>query len=65
MVFDSIKNKVSEVLGNESQTDAGLDKVAELVSEMTGGQHDDKIAQAREFADNKLGDEMSKPASDS
>lgn len=55
MAFDSIKNKVTDLLGDEEQTDAVLDKAAEFVNEKTGGQHEDKIAQAREFADGKLG----------
>ena len=58
MVFDSIKKKVSEVLGDENQTDGVLDKAADFASEKTGGKYDDKIAQGREAVDGKVGDEF-------
>ena len=58
MVFDSIKKKVTEVVGDEKQTDSVLDKAADFASEKTGGKYDDKIAQGREAADGKIGDEF-------
>lgn len=63
MVFDSIKKKVTEVLGDEKQTDSVLDKAADFASEKTGGKYDDKIAQGREAADGKIGDEFGRTQS--
>ncbi|HIZ37914.1 MAG TPA: antitoxin [Candidatus Ruania gallistercoris] len=57
--FDELKNKATEALGNEDQTDSALDKGADFVGEKTGGQHDDKIQQGRDFLDGKVGDENS------
>ncbi len=57
MGFDDIKNRVSKVTGDEEKTDAALDKAAHAIDERTGGKHADKIDQARDFLDSKLGDE--------
>ena len=57
MVFDSIKKKAAEALGNEGQTDSALEAAEKLASEKTGGKYDDKIAQGRDIADGKVGDE--------
>jgi hypothetical protein len=57
MAFDSIKKKISETLGDEKRTDDVLDRAAKFASERTGGKHDDKIAQGRDFLDGKVGDE--------
>ncbi len=56
-LMDNIKGKAAEALANEEQTDAALDKAAELAKERTGGQHSDKIDQARAQADQRLGGE--------
>lgn len=58
MTFDAFKDKVSEVLGNEEQTDAALDKAQEFVDEKTGGKYADQVAQGRDFVDGKVGDEQ-------
>lgn len=55
--FDELKNKATEALGNEDQTDSALDKGADFVGEKTGGQHDDKIQKGRDFLDDKLGEQ--------
>lgn len=39
----------------EKVTDQVLGSVADLVSKRTGGRHDEQIAQARRFVDEKLG----------
>lgn len=57
MAFDSIKKKVTDVLGDEQKTDSALDRAEQFVSEKTGGKHDDKITKARDFVDDKVGDE--------
>lgn len=58
MVFDSIKKKIDEVLGDEAQTDSALDKAADFASEKTGGKYDEHIATGRETVDGKVGDEF-------
>lgn len=58
MGFDAFKDKVKDVLGNEEQTDAGLDKAAEIATEKLGAEHADKIQQGRDMADGKVGDEL-------
>lgn len=50
-------NKAKETLASEEQTDALLDKAADAASKLTGHKFDDKIDQARDFADKKLGSE--------
>ncbi len=56
-LMDNIKNKAAEAMKNEQQTDAALDKLAQIADQRTGGQHADKIRQAREEADKRLGTE--------
>lgn len=55
--FDELKNKATDALGNEEQTDSALDKGSDFVGEKTGGQHDQKIQQGRDFLDGKVGEE--------
>lgn len=57
MGFDAIKNKISEVLGNEEQTDSALDAAADFANDKTGGQYGDQIQQGRDLADGKIGEE--------
>ena len=61
MGFDAFKDKVTEtvsdVLGNEQQTDAALDKAEELVNDKTDNKFSDKVEQGRDFIDGKVGDE--------
>lgn len=64
MVFDSIKKKAAEVLGNEEQTDSALDAAEKFASEKTGGKFDSQIAQGRDAVDGKVGDEYGAAASD-
>ncbi|UFU06066.1 antitoxin [Ruania halotolerans] len=54
--FEDIKNKATEALRDEEKTDRGLDSAANFVNEKTSGQHADKVAKARDFLDDKLGD---------
>ncbi|SEE64064.1 antitoxin [Ruania alba] len=54
--FDDIKNKASEALKNEEQTDQGLDAAANFADEKTGGQHSEHIDKGRDFLDGKLGE---------
>lgn len=56
-LMDNIKNKAAEAMRNEQQTDTALDKVTEIADQRTGGQHADKIRQARDEADKRLGTE--------
>lgn len=50
---DSAKNLLKDV----EKTDAALDKAAEAANKATGDKHADKVAQARDFADDRIGDE--------
>lgn len=65
MSFDAIKNKLSEAvdgvtssLKDEQKSDELLDKAADFVNEKTDSKHADKVAQARDFLDSKIGDEQ-------
>lgn len=58
MVFDSIKKKVEEVLGDEARTDSALDKAVDFASEKTAGKYDEHIAKGRDAVDGKVGDEL-------
>lgn len=49
---------VTDVLKDEKKTDAILDKAADAVNKTTGGKFADKVEKVRDFADDKLGDEM-------
>ncbi|HLS63804.1 MAG TPA: antitoxin [Ruania sp.] len=55
--FDELKNKASEALQNEEKTDGALDSASDFVNEKTGGKHEDKVQQGRDFLDGKVGDE--------
>lgn len=46
------------MLKDEKKTDAILDKAADAVNKTTGGKFADKVEKVRDFADDKLGDEM-------
>lgn len=56
-MFDNLKAKAGEVLKNEETTDQALDRAADLAKQRAG-QHADKIDQAREQADKRLGDDQ-------
>ena len=58
MGFDAFKDKVKDVLGNEEQTDAALDKAEQLVNEKTDGKYAGQVEQGRDFVDGKVGDEQ-------
>lgn len=58
MAFDSFKDKVSEALGNEEQTDSAIDKAADFANEKTGDKYADQVEQGRDFIDGKVGDEQ-------
>ena len=55
-IFDSAKDKLNEASKNEDLTDQGLDRASEMAKGRIEGQ-DDKIDQAREAADGRLGSE--------
>ncbi|MDO5727950.1 MAG: antitoxin [Bowdeniella nasicola] len=58
MGLGDMVNKAKEALNSEQveeKTDEVLDKVADFVSEKTGGAHDDKIRRARNYVDEHLG----------
>jgi len=55
-----IGDKAKDAMGGdkaEQATDTGLDKAADAAGEKTGGKHADKVDQARETGDEKLGNE--------
>ncbi len=61
-IFDDAKAKAGELLGQhgdkvEEVSDQALDRAAELANERTGGEHADKIQQARDAADQQVGTE--------
>lgn len=56
-LMDNIKNKAAQAMRNEQQTDAALDKLAQIADRRTGGRHADKIRRAREQGDKRLGTE--------
>ncbi|MDO4613092.1 MAG: antitoxin [Actinomycetaceae bacterium] len=56
-MLEELKNKAKEALSNEETTDTVLDKAADAAKQATGGKYDDKIDQAREQADSRLGTE--------
>ena len=51
-------DKAKDFLGDEQRSDSLLDKAAQAADKATGGKHTDKIKQARDAADAKLGDEQ-------
>ncbi len=60
-VFDSAKEKLSQVMGEnadkvEEVSDKALDKAAEVAGDKTGGQYAEQIQQAREVADEQIGE---------
>lgn len=58
MGFDAFKDKVSEVLGDEQQTDSALEKAEDFVNDKTGDKYVDQVQQGRDFVDGKVGDEQ-------
>ncbi|QDB80442.1 antitoxin [Georgenia wutianyii] len=55
-----IGDKAKDLMGGdkaEQATDTGLDKAADAAGEKTGSKHADKVDQARETGDEKLGNE--------
>jgi hypothetical protein len=69
MSFGDITKKAQQFLGDpkvqhalkseqaEGASDKVLDAVADAANRVTGGKHDDKIEQAREGADKRVGNE--------
>ena len=60
-VFDSAKEKLNQVMGEnadkvEEVTDKVLDKAAEVAGDKTGGQYAEQVSQAREAADEQIGE---------
>ncbi|KQR65721.1 hypothetical protein ASF89_00535 [Frigoribacterium sp. Leaf172] len=53
-LLDDAKNAANSDKG-EKATDAGIDKAEQAASDKTGGQHDDKIEQAGNAADGRIG----------
>lgn len=49
---------VKDVLKDEEKTDAFLDKAADTVNKATGGKIADQVEKVRDFADDRLGDEL-------
>lgn len=49
--------KVTDQLKDEDKTDAVLDKAADAAKKATGGRFEDKIDEARDALDKKLGTE--------
>ena len=48
---------IKDALKDEEKTDAVLDKAADAVNKVTGGKVADHVEKARQFADDRLGDE--------
>ncbi|MFD1722160.1 antitoxin [Amnibacterium endophyticum] len=57
-LFDKAKDALNSDKG-ESTSDSVLDKAARFADEKTGGKHTDKIEQARDAADDRVGNEGS------
>lgn len=64
MDLDKIKDaaagsldKAKDALTDEAKTDAALDKAADAVNKVTGGRFADHVETARDFADDRLGDQ--------
>ncbi|MGV1008916.1 MAG: antitoxin [Dermatophilaceae bacterium] len=60
-LFDSAKDKLSQALEDnadkvEQASDTGLDKAAELAKDKTGGQFSEQVEQARDAADQHIGE---------
>lgn len=55
MGLGDMVNKAKEALGDEKNSDTGLDKGAQFAKGKLG--HDDQVDQGREFLDGKVGDE--------
>ncbi len=55
--LNNLKNTAKDALGDEKSTDAALDKVVDAINGTTSGKFADKVQQARDFADGRLGDE--------
>lgn len=57
---DSIRDKVDDAkdyLRDEERTDSTLDKARDAVNKATGGRFAEHVEKARDFADDRLGDE--------
>lgn len=54
-LFDSIKGKAQEALRNEELTDKVLDKAEQMATNKFGAENADKIRQAREAVDGRVG----------
>lgn len=55
-MFERVKDQAIRVVENEEHTDQAIQAVGDAVDERTGGQHADKIDQAQQAADDRLGD---------
>lgn len=53
--FNTVKTKVDEFLHDETKTGPILDKVEAFATDKLGPEKADKVKQARNFVDNKLG----------
>ncbi|MBK9476289.1 MAG: antitoxin [Tetrasphaera sp.] len=60
-VFDSMKEKVEELLGQnpdkvEELSDAGIEKAGDAVDQATGGKFSDQVDQGENMLDEKIGE---------
>lgn len=55
-MFDNLKDQAGKLLGNEGQTDQAIQAVGNAIDERTGGQYADKIDQAQQALDDRVGD---------
>ena len=56
-LFDSAKDKVSDLAGNnKDKIDEGIDKAGDVVDDKTGDKYSDQVDKGQEFAKDKLGE---------
>lgn len=55
-IKETVAGKAREFMGSEAQSDAVLDKAADLANKVTGGKYAEKVESARAEADKRLGD---------
>lgn len=58
MGFDEIKNKLTDLASeHDDKIDDGVDKLADMVDDKTGGEHSDKIDSVADKAKGLFGDD--------
>src|SRR5690625_4258552 len=50
--------RIKGALKDEEKTDAALDKAADAVNKVTGGKIADQVEKVRQFADDRLGEDL-------